>query len=119
MPYEATHTLKDGTTVSGDRETVQQAIALERDQGAQRAALVAQLRADGVKAAHPDDGWVNRADKTVHLAYPYFNDGLAIGDRLALDHWRDGVRVVRVVGSEPNRFDSNWPAPWHWKFEDL
>ena len=65
----------------------------------EQAAWVADLRAAGVKAAHPDDGWVDRAANTVQLAYATFNDNLQVGDLLALGSpWdRRPTRIVRVT----------------------
>ena len=54
------------------------------------------LRAAGIKAAHPDDGWVNRKDNTVSFQYPQFNDGVKDGDLIALG-WPDKYRIVRVT----------------------
>lgn len=74
---------------------------------------VARLRADGVKAAHPDDGWVDRHLNEVYLCYPQFNDGLGIGARLALG-WPDRYRIVRVTGSRALTID---PSMIYWRFE--
>lgn len=57
---------------------------------------IAKLRAKGVKAAHPDDGWVDRENSTVCFCYPQFDDGPQVGDRIALG-WPDGHRVVIVT----------------------
>lgn len=60
------------------------------------------LRADGVKAAHPDDGWVDRESDSVYFAYARFNDGVNAGDRIALgcaDKWRIvTVTEIKDVG---------------------
>jgi hypothetical protein len=60
------------------------------------------LRADGVKAAHPDDGWVDREADSVYFAYARFNDGASVGDRIALgcaDRWRIvTVTEIKDVG---------------------
>lgn len=57
------------------------------------------LRKDGIKAAHPDDGWVNRQDNKVVLCYPQFNDGVSIGDRICLG-WHDKWRIVTITSIE-------------------
>lgn len=57
------------------------------------------LRADGVKAAHPDDGWVDRKEDSINFAYARFNDGVKPGDRIALGDphkWRI-VTVTKIV----------------------
>jgi len=58
---------------------------------------IAQLRRQGVAAAHPDDGWVNREKNEVYFAYTRFNDGVDIGSRVALG-WHDKYRIVKIVG---------------------
>lgn len=89
---------------------------------------VAMLRSKGIKAAHPDDGWVSRkgerttmgrmGDNSVALCYPQFNDGIKSGDFIALG-WHDKFRIVRAtvfdekytrfVGAEKWYFEE-WPA---------
>ena len=60
------------------------------------------LRAEGVKAAHPDDGWVDREADSVHFAYARFDDGVNVGDMIALgcaDKWRIvTVTEIKDVG---------------------
>ncbi len=60
---------------------------------------IKKLRADGIKASHPDDGWVDRDVNKVFLSYPQFNDGIQIGDRIALG-WSWEYRIVRVTKIE-------------------
>lgn len=69
------------------------------------------LRARGVKASHPDDGWVDRMNNEIHLMYPDFDDGIAIGDLLALG-MPDKFRVVTVTGCRENMFDM-----LYWEFQ--
>lgn len=62
------------------------------------------LRAQGVKAAHPDDGWVDRERNAVTFTYPQFNDGAGVGDLIALGwpqhmHKQPQHRIVRLTGS--------------------
>jgi hypothetical protein len=59
-------------------------------------AWIAGLRAAGVKAAHPDDGWVDRDANTVTFAYPQFNDGAQAGDLVALGYHFGKTRIVRL-----------------------
>ena len=64
-------------------------------------AWVMWLLALGVKAAHPDDGWVDRKKNEVHLCYPYFDRGPDVGDLICLGHGygsRPQFRFVRVIG---------------------
>jgi hypothetical protein len=74
---------------------------------------VSRLRACGVKAAHPDDGWVNRQENTVTLQYPQYDDGAGVGDLVALG-WPYGHRLVRLTERVPL-----WYSPsGKWKFEE-
>lgn len=59
-------------------------------------AWISALRTAGVKAAHPDDGWVDRKANVVQLQYPRFNDGVAVGDMVALGD-QERYRLVRVA----------------------
>lgn len=120
-----------GAVISGHAEHVARARQRDHDRQAEQVAWIAALRGAGVKAAHPDDGWVNRERNTVHLAYPQFNDGLSVGDLLALGWPGDEVdrergvrrtRLVRVTGSSPNRFAHGLTADaehWYWHFEEV
>ena len=54
------------------------------------------LRREGIKAAHPDDGWVDREDNYLIFAYPQFRDKVEIGDQIALG-WPNKWRIVRVT----------------------
>lgn len=75
---------------------------------------IATLRAQGVKAAHPDDGWVDRMENSVFFAYPQFNDGAQVGDLVALgwpqwDCIRPQHRIVRLIGFLPGMvFKDRW-----------
>lgn len=68
---------------------------------------IARLRAEGVKAAHPDDGWVDREANSVHFAYPQFDDGVEVGGLIALG-WPDRHRLVRVTGRTDRLFSQRW-----------
>jgi hypothetical protein len=77
---------------------------------AEQTQWIADLRAAGVKAAHPDDGWVDRQENYVRLVYPQFDDGIVVGDIIALG-WPQRHRttpqhrLVKVVRIEPT---PNW-----------
>lgn len=112
-------TLSDGTTVTGHPEHVSRALLIDGSMCAEEAQWVAELRAGGVKASHPNDGWVDRAAYKVHLCYPQFNDGLEVGDLLALGSPGRGTWLVRVTGSSENLFAlPEHPKPWYWHFKD-
>lgn len=64
---------------------------------------VAKMRSEGIKAAHPDDGWVNRKEHKFTFCYPQFNDGIEVGCKVALgDQYKH--RVVLVTGKEETCF---------------
>ncbi|QVW28940.1 hypothetical protein [Bacillus phage SWEP1] len=67
---------------------------------------ISDLRSQGVKAAHPDDGWVDREKDTVFFCYPHFNDYPQIGDTIALG-WSDKWRLVKVVNIVPCHFNTD------------
>lgn len=50
---------------------------------------VAGLRKRGFKAAHPNDGWVDRVNKELNLCYPQFDDGVEPGSMVMLGWPRD------------------------------
>jgi len=85
----------------------------------ERAAWVAMLRAAGVRAAHPNDGWVDREACVVDFCYPYFNDGCSAGDTIALGSPRE-FRVARLIQRLPLRQlvtglgsrDERWRFGW-------
>lgn len=108
--------MRDGPVVSGWPEHVARAVAIDRQMADDERRWLAGLREQGVKAAHPDDGWVNREANKVHLCYPQFNDGLVVGELLALG-WPDRHRIVRVIGTSNNRFGIE-PGPWWFHFEE-
>jgi len=80
-----------------------------------RRAWIAELRAQGVSAAHPDDGWVNRNDNILYPVYPDFNDGIEVGSTVALgDHRKH--RLVRVTATERNFLN---PKRLSYHFEEV
>lgn len=56
------------------------------------------LKEEGFKAAHPNDGWVDRKNNTVILTYPYFNSGINIGDKVML-----GSSYSYIVSGVPSQ----------------
>lgn len=60
---------------------------------------VDRLVAAGVRAAHPDDGWVDRVNNSLLLVYPQFNLGVGLGDEVVLG-WPDKYRLIRIVAKQ-------------------
>lgn len=58
---------------------------------------VTELRAQGFKAAHPNDGHVDRERFTLVLQYPQFNDGAGPGDLVMLGSPSGDCRPVRLI----------------------
>ena len=75
---------------------------------------VAKLRAEGFKAAHPNDGWVDRKNNELQMAYPDFNDGMGVGDKVMLGWHDQGHRPAVITGIRHSVFNLTF-----WKFEDL
>ena len=76
------------------------------------------LRKAGFKAAHPNDGWVDRKNNVVQLVYPQFNDGADIGDLVMLG-WHNNpqrCRPVRLIGKRNSMFCN---SVVYWSFEDV
>jgi len=87
---------QDGHCKSNNMEHVSlwNQIATERKENELK--WIEELRAQGIKAAHPDDGWVDRKINKVSFCYPQFNDGVFIGDIIALGTYEEW-RLVKVT----------------------
>lgn len=79
---------------------------IEDDKKTERA-WVSNLRKLAVKMAHPDDGWVNRETNEITPVYPQFDDGVEIGDTIALG-WPGKYRLVRVLAIRRSMFGSRF-----------
>lgn len=104
--------------VSGLPDLVVRFASICRNMESEQEEWIAALRAAGVKAAHPDDGWVDRKNNTVKFVYPQFDDGATVGDLVALGwpRWNSKTsahRVVRLVEFQPGVFGGGV-----WKFEN-
>lgn len=79
------------------------------DADSRNAAWIAGLRGKGFKAAHPNDGWVNREDRYLTPCYPQFNDGVKAGDLIMLGWSFDekSWRPVRIAAITKN-FSERW-----------
>ena len=63
---------------------------------------IKRLERDEVKAAHPDDGWVDRENNEVHLEYSNFLRKIEVGDRIALGTPKE-YRIVTVTAIRKGR----------------
>lgn len=85
--------------IRGHAEHVARWVQICADSENEERKWIADLRSIGIKAAHPDDGHVNRKRGEYHdfvkFCYPQFNDGVKEGDRIALG-WPDCYRVRLV-----------------------
>lgn len=108
MEYE----LSCGGKVSGRPDIVADIIGIDNRMQEQKRRWIETLRSDGIVAAHPDDGWVDRDKNELHPCYPQFDDGIKIGAIIALG-WPEKFRLVRIIGYRKG-IASNHP---YWKFE--
>lgn len=65
------------------------------------AQLKTKLRSMGVKAWHPDDGWVDRQKNSVKFAYPEYEMHIEPGDIICLG-WTWKYRLVVVTKVVPS-----------------
>jgi hypothetical protein len=99
----------------------------------EKAKWINNLRLQGIRAAHPNDGWVDRSLNRVSFAYPHFNDGVRPGDFVMLG-WPpidageppSNERLVYITSIEESQLGLIWhyfidvdvdkpKKPW-WKF---
>jgi len=55
------------------------------------------LRLQGVKAWHTNDGWNDKEKRKIHMAYPYFNDGVNVGDKIAIGDSEPNIFTVKDI----------------------
>ena len=93
--------------VSGDAKFVMLWAEICRNQELEKAEWVDMLRSNGIKAAHPNDGWINRERDYLTFQYPQFNDGADIGDLVMLG-WpstkEDKLLLVRLTKKHKSLF---------------
>lgn len=91
-------------------------IVAEREQKTKE--LCTYLISIGVKALHPDDGWVDRKENTVFLSYPTFRLDIFVGDKIALGNY-EKCRIVEVVEIIPLRIYSDEHNMYRYKFKEI
>ncbi|MBR8182070.1 hypothetical protein KDW54_06615 [Burkholderia ambifaria] len=109
MKYDETAVL-----ASSDADFMSAWVGFCREGENEKRQWIAGLRARGIKAAHPDDGWVDRRLNSVTLIYTDFNDGVNIDDLVALGSYYGSTRIVRIVDKVQQRFGEN-----RYLFEEL
>ncbi len=110
----ARKTSRDGLC-EGEEKFVNSYEKAVNDYDARKKILIEDAKRLGCKAMRPDDGWVNREMCIFYLeAYPDYNLGVRIGDRVALRRGDDGYRIVTITGILRKTFTGNW-----YKFEDF
>ena len=69
--------------------------------------LIFKCRKLGFKAAIPNDGWVNRDERSITISYPYFDDDCKIGDKILLAFPLDieSFRPIILTAIKKNIFD--------------
>ena len=72
----------------------------------------------GAKAAHPDDGWVNRDKNIVSFAYPHFDDHPEVGDIIALGQYYE-YRLVRVTEKIKRQWTLSEDDEFYYMFEEI
>ncbi len=73
-----------------------------RDRKESKIKWVDSLRKEGVRASHPNDGWIDRENKIAQFCYPHFNMGVKEGDRIALGTFEkyEIVEVYKVLKTD-------------------
>jgi hypothetical protein len=65
------------------------------------------LRAQGIKAAHPNDGWVDQSAQTMQFVYPQFNDGAGVSDLVMLGrHYEQSNQLIKLTRKRVSTFGS-------------
>lgn len=90
------------TLISGNPSVVKSWINSCEESKNKQQNWINKLRKNGIKAAHPDDGWVDRINNKIHFCYPHFNDGAKVGDLIVLGwHFNEKKqRVVKIIREE-------------------
>lgn len=89
------YTAPTGEIVEGHDDFVDMYEKITNENIKKQEKWIAWLREYGVKLAHPNDGWNDRNRKIFTPAYPYFDDGVIIGDLIALGNYECFI-VIKV-----------------------
>ena len=99
--------MDDGAVVTaygqaGER-FLRQLIAINLEMREKKERWIEALQRAGVVAAHPDDGWVDRAKNSMQMVYPHFSGLIEVGSRIALGQ-PDKYRIVDVTAIRKTMF---------------
>lgn len=92
---------RSGEVVEGPLELCESYKKIDEEESKKEIEFVRKLRELGIRAAHPDDGWHKREEGYFGLSYPYFNEGVEVGDMVALGN---PERFVVVIVKKVNGF---------------
>lgn len=72
-----------------------------KDYESEKQRWITDLKEQGFKAAHPNDGWVDRETLKVEFSYPHFDNSPQVGDKIMLGwHSEKNNRAVVVIEVE-------------------
>lgn len=98
---------ESGIVITGQAALVYDFIAICEEDTRKRRIWIAGLRTQGIRAAFPDDGWHDRERQRILSSYPHFNDGVQVGDTIAIgDH--QGYIMQMITGIEITRMGLVW-----------
>lgn len=103
---------------SSDQSMVESWHKIIDDYAASEQMWIDGLRKAGFKAAHPNDGWVDRKNKIVQFVYPRFNDGADVGDLVMLG-WHNSPQWCRAVRLTEKLESMFCKGITRWSFEDV
>lgn len=83
--------------LSGRPDIVNTWVGVVNDYQDKETEWIDKVKLQGYKAAHPNDGWVDRENNKIHLAYPYFNDGIKVGDKMMLGSHTGNERPIEIT----------------------
>lgn len=90
------YTSNDGLCRSDNKEFIDVWNKSQEDYRINLNNLIIYLKSIGVKALHPDDGWVDRKENYITFTYPRFLMNIEVGDKIALGDV-DNYRIVIVT----------------------
>jgi len=103
------------SAVSGRHEFVNHWRGIVQEGFQKETKWIEELKRCGVKAAHPNDGWVDRENLKFQLVYPQFNTGVDVGDLVCLGSASEPEknRIVKVI-----EIEQGFISLVHYHFED-